>query len=61
VLINAAAALASREALLTEVDLHDVPRRRAMLEAGLAKAAKAVDGGLATALVERWAAFGSAA
>ncbi|WP_100444629.1 anthranilate phosphoribosyltransferase [Glycomyces xiaoerkulensis] len=57
VLINAAAALASREGLVEEVDMHDVARRRAMLEAGLERAARAIDGGEATALIDRWAEF----
>ncbi|HEU5130056.1 MAG TPA: anthranilate phosphoribosyltransferase [Glycomyces sp.] len=57
VLINAAAALASRDGLADGVDMHDVARRRAMLETGLKKAAKAVDEGAAAALVERWAEF----
>lgn len=57
VLVNAAAALASREALIDGVDLHDTARRRSMMLAGIEKALKAVEQGSATALVERWAEF----
>ncbi|MFB9661665.1 anthranilate phosphoribosyltransferase [Glycomyces mayteni] len=57
VLINAAAALASRQGLLDGVDLHDVKIRRGLLSAGLEVAAKALDEGKAVDLVERWAEF----
>ncbi|MEU6859545.1 anthranilate phosphoribosyltransferase [Glycomyces sp. NPDC046736] len=57
VLLNAAAALASRQGLIDGVDLHDEKIRRDLLIRNLELAAKAVDGGAATALVERWAAF----
>jgi anthranilate phosphoribosyltransferase len=57
VLINAAAALASRQGLVDGVDLHDMAVRRGLLAANLELAAKAVDEGKATELVERWAAF----
>lgn len=57
VLVNAAAALASREALIEGADLHDTARRRSMMLAGIDKARKAVEQGAATAMVERWAEF----
>ncbi|SDE09478.1 anthranilate phosphoribosyltransferase [Glycomyces harbinensis] len=57
VLINAAAAMASRQGLIDGVDLHDVKIRRGLLAGNLELASKAIDEGAATALVERWAEF----
>ncbi len=48
VLINAAAALASRQGLIDGADLHDVKTRRHLLAANLELAAKAIDEGKAT-------------
>jgi anthranilate phosphoribosyltransferase len=39
------------------VDLHDVKIRRGLLGGNLELAAKAIDSGAATGLVERWAEF----
>ncbi|THV38602.1 anthranilate phosphoribosyltransferase [Glycomyces buryatensis] len=57
VLINAAAALASRQGLVDGIDLHDEARRRDLLKRGLEQAASAVDRGEAVKLVERWTEF----
>jgi anthranilate phosphoribosyltransferase len=57
VLINAAAAMASRQGLIDGVDLHDVKVRRGLLAGNLELASKAIDDGEATGLVERWAAL----
>lgn len=57
VLINAAAALASRQGLIDAVDLHDVKVRRGLLGDNLELASNALDSGAATALVARWAEF----
>jgi anthranilate phosphoribosyltransferase len=57
VLINAAAAMASRQGLIDGVDLHDVKIRRGLLASNLELASKAIDGGAASGLVDRWAEF----